>query len=226
MDRAATIHSISTCTPRFISVNLATGQSNTIENSALARVLNIENLIGSSTAGSTILGDAGDNILVGGSGDDTIIGGLGNDTYLFQDNWGHDTIIELASQGNDTISFSGNAFLDILAATAPLTFNLNPGFILITDPSGNGVTYTNGGTSIENLIGGSNDDTFVFSDNVGLAGTLNGGAGKDILDYSSYIGGRDVLLTSLGSVDGFAGTELSLGIGFDNIETIPRVRCK
>ncbi|MBR2365457.1 MAG: AIDA repeat-containing protein [Lentisphaeria bacterium] len=54
---------------------------------------------------NTLFGDAGNDRIVGGSGDDVIIGGIGddhmhggggNDTFCFGENWGIDTIEQLA----------------------------------------------------------------------------------------------------------------------------------
>ncbi len=46
----------------------------------------------------------------------------------------------------------------------------------------NGFTFNN----IGNLVGGSANDTFAFSDGVNFAGTIGGGAGTDTFDYSAY----------------------------------------
>src|SRR5262249_23451349 len=53
------------------------------------------------------------------------------------------------------------------------------------------ITGTNAGsagsvafTSIQNLVGGSGQDTFKFSDQAGVTGFIDGGAGFNVLDYS------------------------------------------
>ncbi|ULO01546.1 RTX toxin-related calcium-binding protein (peptidase M10 serralysin domains) [Campylobacter sp. RM5004] len=43
----------------------------------------------------------GDDTLIGGIGDDTLVGGNGNDTYVFDKDFGHDTIINYKSNLND-----------------------------------------------------------------------------------------------------------------------------
>jgi hypothetical protein len=55
------------------------------------------------------------------------------------------------------------------------------------------ITSTNAGnvgnvafTSIQNLVGGSGPDTFKFSDQAGVTGNIDGGAGFNVLDYSAY----------------------------------------
>jgi len=41
-------------------------------------------------------------------------------------------------------------------------------------------------TGIENLTGGSEQDTFIFDDGAGVDGMINGGLGVNTLDYSAY----------------------------------------
>jgi Ca2+-binding RTX toxin-like protein len=148
-------------------------------------VAGIENATGG-VAGDTITGDAAANTLRGGGGSDTITGGGGNDsldggagddTYEFSDGWGSDLLVEPAGGGSDTIRFS--------AATANLTFAL--GSITVSDGAGNALTY--GDSDVEQLVGGSGNDRFAFSNGAvlaGGAGTIDGGAGSDSLDYSAY----------------------------------------
>ncbi len=58
-----------------------------------------------------------------------------------------------------------------------------------------------------NLYGGAGNDTFTFMDNASLAGVLDGGKGRNVLDYSMYTTPRHFTLTSGGSLVGFAGYE-------------------
>ncbi len=93
--------------------------------------------------------------------------------------------------------------------------------------------------NIDTLIATSNDDTLVAFDTDNTwaitapnTGTLNdtlsfssveklvGGSATDTLDYSGYPSAVEVHLTGAGSVDGYAGTEASLGVGFDNIDAL------
>ena len=56
-------------------------------------------------AGNDILnGSSTDNQLNGGTGNDTLIGDAGNDSYIFDHNWGHDTVIDAI--GNNCIKFT------------------------------------------------------------------------------------------------------------------------
>src|SRR5262249_42163602 len=73
------------------------------------------------------------------------------------------------------------------------------------------ITTPNGGTprtvpvsGQEKLVRGTRDHTFKFSNGVGVWGTINGGTGTNLLDYSLYITGVTVDLTA-GTATGTAG---------------------
>ncbi|MEQ9356166.1 beta strand repeat-containing protein, partial [Coleofasciculus chthonoplastes] len=81
----------------------------------------------------------------------------------------------------------------IIASNTPNTWNLtnsNAGTI-------NGSNFT----AINNLTGGSNNDTFSFNDGVTFTGNVDGGAGTDTLDYSAYTSPITVNLAALGGVN-------------------------
>lgn len=65
--------------------------------------------------------------------------------------------------------------------------------------------------SFENLNAGNDDDTFAFSGNAFLSGTLDGGGGTNLLDYGGY--GTGVIVDLAGN----GGT--GIGGGFSNIAT-------
>jgi VCBS repeat-containing protein len=57
----------------------------------------------------TIYGDdnynptyVGDDVINGGAGDDSLLGGPGSDAYIFEQNWGQDTITDDGTYGSDT----------------------------------------------------------------------------------------------------------------------------
>jgi len=118
----------------------------------------------SGTAGNDSLsGLAGNDTLNGGAGNDTLNGGLGNDVYAFTGvAFGNDTVLD--SSGIDTLNFS--------AIGADL--NVDLGTHLVTSLDGN-VDYT-GGTTIQNIIGGSGNNTFASGDGFSDM-TLDGGVG-------------------------------------------------
>jgi hypothetical protein len=61
-------------------------------------------------------------------------------------------------------------------------------------------------TSVQNLLGGTANDTFQFQTGGSLSGTLNGGGGTNTLDYSAYVGDIvvDLLLGAATGVNGGA----------------------
>jgi Ca2+-binding RTX toxin-like protein len=153
---------IGTDTASFASIstsvvaNLLAGTATT--GGATDTLVSIENVIGGSgndvlsgDAGANLLdGQAGNDNLFGGDGDDVLVGGAGTDAFD-------------GGSGSDTASFAHS--------TATWTLDLTTG----RATSGSSIEVL---TSIENLIGGSANDT-LRGDNV--ANVLDGDAGNDIL---------------------------------------------
>ena len=121
----------------------------------------IENVTGSDFD-DTLTGDAVANTLVGGDGNDTLDGGVGDDiiTAGFDDGTGD---IFIGGEGNDTYQIEGST-----VENYAFNVDLNTG----TDQ------YHNSYSGIENINGGSGDDTFIGDDNVNI---FNGGAGDDTM---------------------------------------------
>jgi hypothetical protein len=82
--------------------------------------------------------------------------------------------------------------------------------------------------AIENLIGGSGADTFLFDGETGVSGTIAGGGGYDDLNYSLYSTSVTVDLstgaatgaagiTGIENITGGAGDDTLIGDGADNI---------
>jgi Ca2+-binding RTX toxin-like protein len=83
-------------------------------------------------------------------------------------------------------------------------------------------------TSIQNLIGGNDNDTFAFNTGGKLAGTLDGG-GTNTLDYSAYVGDITVNMqqgaatgvagdiSNIGNVTGSQGNDLIVGDANANV---------
>jgi Ca2+-binding RTX toxin-like protein len=146
------------------------------------------------TAGDDVLaGTKGADLLAGLAANDTLSGGLGNDTLS-------------GSSGNDTADFSHatQGFAATLGATVTVTVGVGDTDVLL---------------DIENLVGGSGDDTLVGDGGANiLAGglgndTLRGGAGNDTLRGGD---GDDVFLLTaaadgVDSYDGGSGTDTVLG---------------
>ncbi|MEQ9483612.1 MAG: CHAT domain-containing protein [Coleofasciculus sp. F4-SAH-05] len=122
---------------------------------------------------------------------------------------------------NGTLSFVD--FTNLSGGNANDTFQLNTGVTFNGTINGGGgnntiiasdtqntwnLTNSNAGTingsnftAINNLTGGSNNDTFSFNDGVTFTGNVDGGAGTDTLDYSAYTSPLTVNLAALGGVN-------------------------
>jgi Ca2+-binding RTX toxin-like protein len=124
----------------------------------------IENLTGSGF-NDTLTGDANGNVLDGGAGDDVLIGGAGADTLI-------------GGAGVNTASYT-SAATGVAVSLADSSVNTGDAF---------GDTYS----SIENLTGGSFDDTLIGDVN---SNALNGGAGNDTLIGGA---GADTLIGGAG----------------------------
>jgi MBG domain (YGX type)/Bacterial Ig-like domain (group 3)/Domain of unknown function (DUF4214) len=73
--------------------------------------------------------------------------------------------------------------------------------------------------SIQNLVGGPDDDDFVFAQGASLSGSIDGGGGYDILDFSGLV--DDVSVTLTGSdADGYSGSATRIGAGFRGIDSL------
>lgn len=137
---------------------------------ATDRLINIENLIGSS-ASDGLTGNGKDNLLKGldgadslngNSGDDTLVGGVGHDWLA--GGRGHDIV----KGGADFDTLFGGLGNDVLRG----------GYGDDHLQGGLGNDVLRGGVGIDHLYGGSGNDTLFGGDN---ADVLVGGAGRDIL---------------------------------------------
>jgi Ca2+-binding RTX toxin-like protein len=151
---------------------------------------NIENLNGGSgndslygnTLNNVIKGNGGNDTLGGetyaflGSGSDTLEGGGGDDTYFFAESTStHSaTIVEGSSAGTDTLDFS-NFTADVNVALG----------IAFGQPVGSyfSVTLSGSAYNIENLYGGSGDDSLYGNT---LNNVIKGNDGNDTLGGETY----------------------------------------
>jgi Ca2+-binding RTX toxin-like protein len=67
-------------------------------------------------------------------------------------------------------------------------------------------------TSVENLTGGSNTDTFALADGVGVSGVINGSGNTDVIDYTAY--------TSAVSVNLQTGIATNVAGGISSLESV------
>ena len=179
----------------------------------------------------TLDGGTGDDVLRGGLGDDLLIGGSGqSDTYVFDRNWGHDTIRGFNAE-IDVIDLSASGL-----TPEDLVLTRVSGGTRLSDKSGNNsillqsrvvefadinfdfVEGEDRHTNVEGVIGSAYNDTLMASD----AGSwLSGGRGNDAL-----VGGQgdDSFVINLGDgVDtfeakgGFDSIVIGEGAGFANL---------
>lgn len=116
---------------------------------------NNSDLLSGLAGNDTIYGYNGNDYLTGNDGVDTLIGGAGNDTYTYD---GVDLIIEAAGQGTDMV-------------LSDATYSLGPNIENVR-LTGSGSINAIGNALANSLAGNSGNNT------------LNGGGGKDTVDYS------------------------------------------
>lgn len=190
-----------------------------------------------------LFGGDGDDVIFGGSGDDLLYGGEGNDT-LFGDE-GNDIL--LGQEGQDHFFASVNDGDDqIYGGTGSDTYNLSDtqadaSVDLSAGIASSAETGTDFLASIENVVGGDGNDTFIGNAENNV---LQGGAGDDSIDggqgddhffttlydgNDSYDGGEgtdtlDMSVTQNGVVvDLVAGTADGAEIGHDTLSGIENV---
>ena len=158
----------------------------------------IENITGGDQS-DTLRGNAADNFIFGGpgsdilegrAGDDTLDGIEGNDTYVFDTDTalGSDFVSEFDGEGTDLLDFSTtttNTITVNLGTTNTQTVNAN-------------LDLTLSATEVENVLGGSLNDTLTGSAN---ANVIIGGPGNDSM---SGVAGND---TYVFDVDGALGAD-------------------
>ncbi len=65
---------------------------------------------------------------------------------------------------------------------------------------------TSGFSDVEYLLGGDSDDQFIFSDQADVTGSVDGGDGTDIVDYSRYTTALSIsFLQGNASIENFIG---------------------
>jgi len=191
-----------------------------------------DSLVGGASRDS-LLGAADNDRLEGGGGNDTLVGGTGNDTLI----GGAGADSQIGGEGSDLFiigsvsdasgdNLIGNFGLDTLDLTA---LSANVAIDLSTGANNLGVFLL----SIENILGGSGDDTLAATflsqaldggagnDSITantLAATLSGGEGSDTIvstiAIDTVLGGEGDDLVIVADNDGFADG----GVGFDRID--------
>ncbi|NJD05976.1 MAG: calcium-binding protein, partial [Methylococcaceae bacterium] len=186
--------------PGSITVDLASGAATGADGTDT--LAGFEKVIGSSTYGDTLSGDAGDNILQGWGGDDLLRGGAGSDTL--DGGAGQDCAAWEGANGSVTVNLAtgtaaGAAGSDVLIAIEDITGSSSFGDTLTGDGNVNVIEGRGGDDVIE---GAGGDDV------------LDGGAGVDSVSYRDAASFVYVDLTVGQSEFGAGVDQLS---GFENV---------
>jgi Ca2+-binding RTX toxin-like protein len=170
------------------------------------------------TLGGVVLrGGLGDDILKGGplndlldggAGNDSLSGGAGNDTYVFGENWGSDTIVEVAgiAGGQDELQFTFHPIIVYLAGGLPY----------VSSQDGiNRVNFVAG--TIEKISGGPGDDIFHVAPSTVVSLSLDGGEGENVLNFSAL----GLPVTQEAALLSIPGYQAVIFLGFATVEVIP-----
>ncbi|MGB2825006.1 MAG: filamentous hemagglutinin N-terminal domain-containing protein, partial [Phycisphaerae bacterium] len=176
------------------------------------------------TMSGTASGGAGDDWFTIGAGatfTGAIAGGTGNDT------------LEKVSGGVWAINASGGGSLSglggswttmetLIGGTGVDNFTLGASGVIVNLNGGGNNDYFDlaTGTISGNVNGDAGDDEFRFGDAMTVGGNIDGGSGTDKLNWSSYSLSRTITLSGVGTTDGLAGDETSIGGTFDNIDEV------
>jgi Ca2+-binding RTX toxin-like protein len=188
-----------------VNVNLETGigKGGDAEGDTLS---GIENLIGSKFD-DVLIGDGNVNVIDGGDGNDVITGGHNNDRMF--GGAGNDTFLVEWSYHGDR--YDGGSGIDTFSADIPVL----GGYVQEIDLATGTNNWEDTFVSVENLIGGANNDKFWGTD---TENSFWGRNGNDLLDGR---GGDDKLYGEAGddTILGGAGNDLlDGGIGNDNLQ--------
>lgn len=208
------------CKGRFVTVNLALGESPTAGNDVIlgtpgddtVRALEGDDLICGLGGDDVLSGNQGNDFIYGGAGDDTLIGGYNDDWLfgeagndIFHNNRGEDRMY--GGDGNDT--FSGGRDRDrIFGQAGDDKINGRAGHDILK--GGDGDDHISGSTGNDLLVGENGDDFLAGNQN---NDTLQGGRGNDELhggyndDIVSGGTGDDILHNNRGvdEMDGGPG---------------------
>lgn len=178
-----------------VNLELGTGKGGDAEGDTLAGV---ENLVGSKFD-DVLTGDGSSNVIDGGDGNDIITGG-GNNDQLFG---GAGDDLFLVERSNSGDHYDGGTGVDTFSADVPGLSGYVQEIDLATGKNNRQDTFV----SIENLIGGTNNDKFWGTDG---ENSFWGRGGNDLLDGR---GGNDKIYGEVGNdtLIGGAGNDLLVG---------------
>lgn len=180
-----------------VTVNLTTATAQDTGGAGTDKLLNIENLIGSSYNDS-LTGGASGSTLDGGLGIDTLTGGAGNDTFVVT---AGDTVSDASAADTDLVKSSVDSVLPSNIENLTLTGGAIFG-------SGNAVGNTIIGTTGNNILNGAAGND-----------TLKGGAGNDTYLVDSATDVIDETVTGSAGTDIVWSTAASFTLG-TNVENL------
>jgi hypothetical protein len=224
-------------------LNGATLQIGDIETWTLSGLNGTDTLVAPNTANTWALGaaDAGTlNTSISFTGMEKLIGGNSTDVFTLSSSTKTYAVID-GGGGGGTLDYSDygqTIALNMATSSAPLVSRYQNITLFVADEEatgnstirgGNGtntwiISGANAGTlngaafqGFKNLYGGRGADTFIVQNGGSIAGTVDGVAGCDVLDYASYTTGVTVNLatytaTALGAAKNFRmviGTDLA-----------------
>ncbi len=200
-----------------------------------------EDILTGSGLANTLNGLGGNDTLIGCKGNDTLNGGSGNDTFIYQFNDGADTID--GGDGFDTLKIFGNnnankldvifsgkylaitniqgsALVNVEAITADLSGGVdtlsyagsNNADVTVNLSTGQASGFTSI-TDIQNVIGGSGNDTFTGDS---FVNRFTGGFGNDYY----FVNNNDVIVEGVGSGIDYVFTDSNSFSLANNVENL------
>ncbi|WP_417383461.1 LamG-like jellyroll fold domain-containing protein [Gimesia sp.] len=173
---------------------------------------NVENLTGNNAADTFVMLD-------GGQIDGTIAGGIGFDTIDFSAVTAAVTV-NLTDGSTTGINHAAGIEKGIGDGSLDKIIGYSAGTTFLIDGVNQGSVGSIAFEAFSQLVGSAGVDTFQFSGAGQITGSIDGLAGNDILDYSSSSFSLDLVLSALGSSNGFSGSESASLTSFDNINSI------
>lgn len=160
---------------------------------------NIETYIGNNTDSTLIGENTANSWLITGQNDGTINTLVFSNFNYLTGNLNADTFT--LSGGSVTGAINGGGGTDTISAANAVN-NWN-----ITGADSGSVTGIASFSAIDNLSGNLNSDTFTFSTGASISGSINGGAGNDIVDFSGVSGSVSVSLgaSNYSNIETFIG---------------------
>jgi len=122
------------------------------------------------------------------SADETFVGTAGGDTYFFSDDWGTDTVTDIGG-AVDTLDFSD------VTTDMTVTFHADGSV-----SAASGASILERASGLEKIVAGSGVNTFVFENGATFTGTIAGGTGANILDFSALASNLTVTFNDDGSL--------------------------